>query len=323
MKIIRWFFAAMLFVVFPTCGYTQDWPTHVIRVIVPFPAGGSGDVQVRIVASELSNAVGQPVVVENKPGGSGTLASLEVARAPADGYTLLVGSVGTHAINASLYKNLKYDPIKDFEPLTLMTIFPQVVVPGIDFKGKTFTDLLASLRAMGEKASFGSSGTGSPSHLAGEMFNAETGLKLVHIPYRGQGPAMTDLLGGRLQVMFPSIPDSLSYFKAGKLHPVAIMSETRSKLLPDVPTTAEVGHPKLLGSFWAGLYTTAGVPKPVLDRLNSELGKIIKSPAFIDRVEPLGFEARAMTREEFAKFNADEIEHWGRVVRAFGIQVDQ
>ena len=131
MKIIRWFFAAMLFVVFPTCGYTQDWPTHVIRVIVPFPAGGSGDVQVRIVANELSKAVGQPIIVENKPGGSGTLASLEVARAPADGYTLLVGSVGTHAINASLYKNLKYDPIKDFEPLTLMTIFPQVVVPGM------------------------------------------------------------------------------------------------------------------------------------------------------------------------------------------------
>jgi tripartite-type tricarboxylate transporter receptor subunit TctC len=301
----------------------QDWPAHRLRIVVPFPAGGSGDVQVRIVADELSKALGQPVVVENKPGGSGAVAAIDVAHAPADGYTLLVGSVGTHAINVSLYKKLKYDPVAEFVPVTLMTVFPQVIVPGIDFKGKTLDDLIAALKSDSATAIFGSSGIGSPTHLAGELFNIESGLKIVHVPYRGQGPAMNDLLGGRLQLMFPSVPDTLSFIQAGKLRAVAIMSEKRSPVLPDVPTTRELGRPKLLGSFWAGLYAAAGTPQPVLDRLNRELVKIIRSPAFVDRVTPLGFEARATTIEEFKRFNADEIAHWGQIVRTLGLQINE
>jgi tripartite-type tricarboxylate transporter receptor subunit TctC len=235
----------------------------------------------------------------------------------------MVGSVGTHAINVSLYSKLQYDPVKDFTPLTLMTVFPQIIVPGIDFKGDSLAELIASLKADAGRATYGSSGIGSPTHLAGELFKTETGTDIVHVPYRGQGPAANDLLGGRLQVMFPSVPDTLALIMAGKLRALAIMSERRLKLLPHVPTTVELGWSRLISSFWAGLYTTAGTPQPVLDRLNRELAQIVKSPGFAKRVEPLGFEARATTLEEFAQFNADEINRWGRIVRGLGIQVDQ
>jgi tripartite-type tricarboxylate transporter receptor subunit TctC len=203
MKIIRVVLSVLLLATFAGGAAAEDWPTRRLRIVVPFPAGGSGDVQVRIVADELAKALGQPVIVENKPGASGALAAVDVAHAPPDGYTLIVGSVGTHAINVSLYSKLQYDPVKDFAPLTLMTVFPQVIVPGIHFKGNTLADLIASLKADAGKASYGSSGIGSPTHLAGELFKRETGVEIVHVPYRGQGPAANDLLGGQLQVMFP------------------------------------------------------------------------------------------------------------------------
>jgi tripartite-type tricarboxylate transporter receptor subunit TctC len=322
MKIVRTAFSLLLLAALTSVAAADDWPARRLRIVVPFPAGGSGDVQVRVVADELAKALGQPVIVENKPGASGGIAAVDVAHAPPDGYTLMVGSVGTHAINVSLYSKLQYDPIKDFAPLTLMTVFPQLIVPGVDFKGDTLADLIASLKADPGKASFGSSGIGSPTHLAGELFKTETGTSIAHVPYRGQGPAANDLLGGRLQVMFPSVPDTLALITAGKLRALAIMSEARLKLLPNVPTTVELGWPRLLSSFWAGLYATAGTPQPVLDRLNRELVRIVKSPGFAERVEPLGFEARATTRAEFAQFNADEIDRWGRIVRGLGLKVD-
>jgi tripartite-type tricarboxylate transporter receptor subunit TctC len=323
MKIVRVVLSFLLLATFAGVAGAEDWPTRKLRIVVPFPAGGSGDVQVRIVADELAKVLGQPVIVENKPGASGGLAAVEVARASPDGYTLMVGSVGTHAINVSLYSKLQYDPVKDFAPLTLMTVFPQLIVPGIDFKGDTLADLIASLKAHPGKASYGSSGIGSPTHLAGELFRTETGADIVHVPYRGQGPAANDLLGGQLQVMFPSVPDTLAFIVSGKLRALAIMGDRRLKLLPNVPTTVELGWPKLVSSFWAGFYATAGTPQPVLDRLNRELVQIVTSPGFAGRVEPLGFEARATTRDEFAQFNADEIKRWGQIVRGLGIQLNQ
>jgi tripartite-type tricarboxylate transporter receptor subunit TctC len=323
MKIVRVVLSFLLLATFAGVAGAEDWPTRKLRIVVPFPAGGSGDVQVRIVADELAKVLGQPVIVENKPGASGGLAAVEVARASPDGYTLMVGSVGTHAINVSLYSKLQYDPVKDFAPLTLMTVFPQLIVPGIDFKGDTLADLIASLKAHPGKASYGSSGIGSPTHLAGELFRTETGADIVHVPYRGQGPAANDLLGGQLQVMFPSVPDTLAFIVSGKLRALAIMGDRRLKLLPNVPTTVELGWPKLVSSFWAGLYATAGTPQPVLDRLNRELVQIVTSPGFAGRVEPLGFEARATTRDEFAQFNADEIKRWGQIVRGLGVQLNQ
>jgi tripartite-type tricarboxylate transporter receptor subunit TctC len=287
MKIVRVLLSFLLLAASSGVAAAEDWPTRRLRIVVPFPAGGSGDVQVRIVADELAKALGQPVIVENKPGGSGALAAVDVAQAPPDGYTLIFGSVGTHAINASLYSKLTYDPVKDFAPLTLMTVFPQVIVPGIHFKGNTLADLIASLKADAGKASYGSSGIGSPTHLAGELFKRETGVEIVHVPYRGQGPAANDLLGGQLQLMFPSVPDTLAFIVAGKLRALAIMSERRLQLLPDVPTTVELGWPKLVSSFWAGLYATAGTPQPVLDRC----GALVKG---IDIVGLLPNTARAL-----------------------------
>jgi tripartite-type tricarboxylate transporter receptor subunit TctC len=323
MKIVRVVLTFLLLATFAGMAGADDWPTRRLRIVVPFPAGGSGDVQVRIVADELAKVLGQPVMVENKPGASGGLAAVDVAHAPPDGYTLMVGSVGTHAINVSLYSKLQYDPVKDFAPLTLMTVFPQLIVPGINFNGNSLADLIASLKADVRKASYGSSGIGSPTHLAGELFKTETGADIVHVPYRGQGPAANDLLAGELQVMFPSVPDTLAFIVSGKLRALAIMSDRRLKLLPHVPTTVELGWPKLISSFWAGLYTTAGTPHSVVERLNRELVQIVRSPGFAGRVEPLGFEARAMTRDEFVQFNADEIKRWGQIVRGLGIQLNQ
>ena len=323
MKIVRVVLTFLLLATFAGMAGADDWPTRRLRIVVPFPAGGSGDVQVRIVADELAKVLGQPVMVENKPGASGGLAAVDVAHAPPDGHTLMVGSVGTHAINVSLYSKLQYDPVKDFAPLTLMTVFPQLIVPGINFNGNSLADLIASLKADARKASYGSSGIGSPTHLAGELFKTETGADIVHVPYRGQGPAATDLLAGELQVMFPSVPDTLAFIVSGKLRALAIMSDRRLKLLPHVPTTVELGWPKLISSFWAGLYTTAGTPQSVLERLNRELMQIVRSPGFAGRVEPLGFEARATTRDEFVQFNADEIKRWGQIVRGLGIQLNQ
>ena len=323
MKIVRVVLTFLLLATFAGMAAADDWPTRRLRIVVPFPAGGSGDVQVRIVADELAKVLGQPVMVENKPGASGGLAAVDVAHAPPDGYTLMVGSVGTHAINVSLYSKLQYDPVKDFAPLTLMTVFPQLIVPGINFNGNSLANLIASLKADARKASYGSSGIGSPTHLAGELFKTETGADIVHVPYRGQGPAANDLLAGQLQVMFPSVPDTLAFIVSGKLRALAIMRDRRLKLLPDVPTTVELGWPKLISSFWAGLYTTAGTPQSVLDRLNRELVQIVKSPGFAGRVEPLGFEARATTRDEFVQFNVDEIKRWGQIVRGLGIQLNQ
>jgi tripartite-type tricarboxylate transporter receptor subunit TctC len=323
MKVFRIVLSILLLATLTAVAGAEDWPTRRLRIVVPFPAGGSGDVQVRIVADELAKALRQPVIIENKPGASGGIAAVDVAHAPPDGHTLMVGSVGTHAINVSLYSKLQYDPVKDFAPITLMTVFPQLIVPGINFKGDTLADLIAALKADAGKASFGSSGIGSPTHLAGELFKTETGADIVHVPYRGQGPAANDLLGGQLQVMFPSVPDTLPLIVSGKLRALSIMSGQRLKLLPNVQTTAELGWPNLISSFWAGLYATAGTPQPVLDRLNRELVQIVRSPSFSDRVEPLGFEAHAMTREEFAQFNVDEIGRWGRIVRGIGIQLNE
>jgi tripartite-type tricarboxylate transporter receptor subunit TctC len=323
MKLVRVVLSFLVLATFAGVADAEDWPTRRLRIVVPFPAGGSADVQVRIVADELAKALRQPVIVENKPGASGGLAAVDVAHAPPDGHTLMVGSVGTHAINVSLYSKLQYDPVKDFAPLTLMTVFPQLIVPGINFNGNSLANLIASLKADARKASYGSSGIGSPTHLAGELFKTETGADIVHVPYRGQGPAATDLLAGELQVMFPSVPDTLAFIVSGKLRALAIMSDRRLKLLPHVPTTVELGWPKLISSFWAGLYTTAGTPQSVLERLNRELMQIVRSPGFAGRVEPLGFEARATTRDEFVQFNADEIKRWGQIVRGLGIQLNQ
>jgi tripartite-type tricarboxylate transporter receptor subunit TctC len=300
----------------------QEWPTRGLRIIVPFPAGGSADVQTRVIAEGLAKALGQSVIVDNKPGAGGNIGAAEAAKAAPDGYTLFMATTGTHASNSSLYAKLPYDPVKDFAPLTLVTVYPQVVVPGTKYNDKTLKDFVETLKAGGNNLNFGSSGIGSPTHLGGELFKTETGTGMVHVPYRGQGPALNDMLGGRLDVMFASVPDVLSQLQAKNLRALAIMSETRSKAIPDVPTTAELGYPKVLSSIWSGLYTRGGTPKPVIDRLNIELVKIINSPEFKDKFEAMGFAVRATTPEEFGEFAASETVRWGKAITALNIKLD-
>lgn len=320
MRIVQTCLAAVLLAASSTIALAQDWPTRPLRVVVPFPAGGSADTQTRVIADELSKALGQPVVIENKPGAGGNIGAAEAARAQPDGYTLFMATTGTHASNSSLYAKLPYDPVKDFAPLTLVTIYPQVVVPSLKMKDASFKDIVAQLKAAGDKANFGSSGTGSPTHLGGELFKRATGTQMVHIPYRGQGPALNDMLAGQLDVMFPSISDVLSFLQAGKLRAVAVLGETRLKQIPDVPTTAELGYPGLTSSIWSALYTNAGTPQPVIDRLNRELVRIVNSPVFKDKFEALGFQVRTSTPQQLADFTAAETKRWGDIIKSLDIK---
>lgn len=299
-----------------------EWPSHNLRILVPFPAGGSADIQARVIADALSKALGQPVIVENRPGAGGNLAATEAARSAPDGYTLYMGTTSTNATNINLYEKLSYDPARDFQPLTLVTVYPQVVVPGTRFKDTDLKSLISSLKADGDKLNFGSSGVGSPTHLAGELFNREIGLHLLHIPYRGQAPAMNDLLGGQLDIMFPSVPDALPMIQAGQIHPVAIMADKRSPLLPDVPTTVELGYPALQSAIWSAIYTTAGTPAPVVDRLNKELVRIVQSSVFKDKFEAMGFDVRSSTPDELAVFAKSETQRWGDIIKALNIRLN-
>jgi tripartite-type tricarboxylate transporter receptor subunit TctC len=323
MTISRLIAALAIFTASAGTALAQEWPAHPLRIIVPFPAGGSADAQTRVIADELGRALGQPVIVENKPGAGGNLGAAAAAHAAADGYTLFMATTGTHASNVSLYKDLPFDPARDFAPLTLVTMNPQAIVAGAKYDGLDLKGLVAKLKPMGAAANFGSSGIGSAPHLAGELFNRATGTALVHVPYRGQGPALNDLLGGRLDAMFPLAADVFSFVKSGKVHAFAMMSDARAKSLPDVPTTAELGLPKLkLSPIWTALYTVAGTPAPVVARLNRELVRIIAAPAFAARLEVAGYEVRASSPEELQSFAAAETTKWGEIIRALDVHLE-
>lgn len=301
----------------------QEWPTRPLRLVVPFPAGGSADVQSRVIADELAVALGQPVIVDNKPGAGGNLGAAEAARSHPDGYTLFLATTGTHASNISLYNKLPFDPVHDFAPLTLVTMNPQLIVSGVKYRDSTFNELITKLKTAGTAANYGSSGIGSATHLAGELFNRETGTALVHVPYRGQGPALNDLLGGQLDVMFPLVADVFSFVQSGQLHAFAVMSDKHAKALPDLPTTAQLGYPHLrMSAVWTALYTNAGTPQPVIDRLHRELIRIISSKEFVDKFEALGFEIRTSTPDELAAFAAAETAAWGAIIKALNVRLD-
>ncbi len=308
-------------------GFAQPvWqPDRPLRIIVPFPAGGSADVQARLLAEPLSRALGQPVLVENRPGAGGTLGAAEAARAAPDGLTLFMATTGTHATNRWLMARLPYDPVADFAPIATIADYAQCIAVGPDWPladGRDFTGALAALRARSEPAAFGSSGIGSPTHLAGELFAATLGVRLDHIPYRGQGPALTDLIAGRLLLMFPSISDALGQLRAGRVTALATMAAARSDALPDVPTTAELGHPGLTSSIWTGLYTRAGSPPAAIERLNREVVRALASPDLVRRLGDAGFEIKGGTPGQLAALQAAETERWGAVIRAANIRAD-
>lgn len=300
-----------------------DYPTKPIHMVVPFAAGGTTDIFARLVADRLTKALGQPVVVENKAGAGGNSGADAVARAEPDGYTLVMGTVGTHAINSSLYTKMPFDPIKDFEPVAFVAGVPNVLeVNPQKVKAKTVQEFIAEAKAAKPPLTMASSGNGTSIHLSGEMFKQATGVDLVHVPYRGSGPAVNDLVGGQVDVMFDNLPSSIGQIRAGNLLPLAVTSAQRSPALPDVPTIAESGVPGFEALSWFALFAPAKTPKDIVAKLNAEVNKVLEEPAVKQRYAELGAEIKIMTPDQFAAFVKAEKEKWAKVVQASGAKVD-
>jgi tripartite-type tricarboxylate transporter receptor subunit TctC len=305
------------------------WPTKPVRIVVPFAAGGTTDILARALAPELQRVFGQPFVVDNKPGAGGNLGAADVAKATPDGHTLLMGTVGTHGINQSLYPKLPYDPVKDFVPVTLVAGVPNVLVLNpakAQERGiQSVPDLIRYAKAHPGQLNMASSGNGTSIHLAGELFKAMTGTYMVHFPYRGSGPALIDLMGGNMDLMFDNLPSALPHIKSGKLKALAVTSATRSQALPDLPTIAEAGGPQLKGyeaTSWFGLLAPAGTPMEIVNRLQQETAKALATPALKERLLSQGAIPSGMTSAEFARHIAAETKKWAEVVKVSGAKVD-
>jgi len=305
------------------------WPTKPVRIVVPFAAGGTTDILARALAPELQKAFGQPFVVDNKPGAGGNSGAAEVAKAPADGYTLLMGTVGTHAINAALYPKMPFDHVKDFVPVTLVAGVPNVLVMNPATAQKygiqNVADLVKAARANPGKFNMASSGNGTSIHLSGELFKSMTGTFMLHIPYRGSGPALIDLMGGSMDLMFDNLPSSIPHIRSGKLKALAVTSNKRSSALPELPTIEESGGALLKGydaSSWFGLVAPAGTPMEVVNRIQQETAKALGTAALKERLQAQGAIPSGNTSAEFAQFIAAETAKWARVVKASGAKVD-
>ncbi|KAF1021959.1 MAG: hypothetical protein GAK30_01461 [Paracidovorax wautersii] len=307
----------------PTTASAQAaYPGKPITLIVPFSAGGTTDILARVMGQYLGTELGQPVVVDNRAGAGGNIGAQAASRAPADGYTLFMGTVGTHAINASLYSKLPYDPVKDFVPLSRVAMVPNLLVANPQQPFKTVPQLITYAKAHPGAVTFGSSGSGSSIHLSGELFKSLAKVDMQHVPYRGSAPAVADLLGNQIAVMFDNMPSAIAHVRAGKLVPLAVTSAKRSPELPDVPTIAEAGVPGYEATSWFGLYTTAGTPPAVVTRLNAAIVKGLNDPAVVKKFAEQGAEAHPESPEQFAAFMRSETAKWAEVVKASGARVD-
>ncbi len=318
--------AAIISIAGPVLAQTS-WPTKPVKIVVPFAPGGTTDILARAVAPELSKAFGQPFIVDNRAGAAGNVGADIVAKSPADGYTLLMGTVGTHAINKSLYAKMPFDPQKDFAPITLVAGVPNVMVMNADKATRlginNVADFVKYAKAHPGQFSMASSGSGTSIHLAGEMFKVQNGIFMVHIPYRGSGPALLDLLGGNVDVMFDNLPSAIPHIKSGKLKAFAVTSAQRSAAMPELPTVEEAG--KLKGfeaSSWFGLLAPAGTPADVVLRLQQETAKALNSPAIKEKLLAQGAIPSGNSPQEFARFIDAEITKWALVVKASGAKVD-
>lgn len=300
-----------------------DYPNKPIRFVVPFAPGGSSDIISRAVANQMSANMGQQVYVENKGGGGGNIAMEDVKRAAPDGYTMVLGHIGTLAVNPAMYgAKLPYDPIKDFQPVTLLAVVPNVIAVKPDLPVKTIQEFVALAKKSPGKLNYGSAGNGSAGHLAMEYFKMEAGIDLVHIPYRGTGPMLSDMLGGTLDATFNGIPPILSQIKAGKLKPLAVGSTAKVAVLPDTPTIADSGYPGFETSQWYGLIVPAGVPKPIVERLHKEAVKALGADDTKKRFADDGANPAGGSPEQFADLIAKEKAKWGKVVATAKIQPD-
>ncbi len=299
----------------------QTFPSKTITIIVPTAPGGANDAMARIIAQSMSPHLGQSVIVENKAGANGAIASEFVARAAPDGYTIMFGYIATHGINPALQK-LKYDPVTDFEPIGLVANSPTLMVTTMGLNVKTPKELIALINAKPGTMSYASAGKGTAPHLAGELFKIATGVDLVHVPYKGSAPAVVDTIGGTTQVMFPSLFTAYPQVKAGKLKALGIAGEKRSSVMPDVPTLAEQGVPNVNVNQWYGLFAPAKTPKAVVERLNKELNLVLNDKTIEKKIEDQGAEVEASTPEHLRALVQSEVARWKKVVVAAKITVD-
>jgi tripartite-type tricarboxylate transporter receptor subunit TctC len=301
----------------------QAYPTRPVRIIVPFPAGGTTDIFARLLGEKLSQSLGQQFVIENRGGAGGNIGADAVAKAEPDGYVLVMGTVGTHAINASLYAKMPYDALTDFAPVAYVAGVPNLmVVSPRTVKATTVQDFIAEAKAAARKFSMASSGNGTSIHLSGELFKQMTGVEMPHVPYRGSGPAVNDLIAGQVDVMFDNLPSSIEHARAGTLRALAVTSRQRSPALPDVPTLAEAGLPDFEATSWFALFAPKGTPKEITTKLNQEVKKALESPELQKRFADLGGEISPMSPDELMTLVRAEHEKWAKVVKTSGAKVD-
>ena len=302
--------------------FAQAYPTGTVTVVVPWPPGGPSDIAARPLAKGLTEALGHTFVIDNRAGGGGNIGTAAVARAKADGYTLLITSSAPIVINPSLYKKMTFDPLKDLAPVTNLLRVPLVLVAHPSVPAKNLKELIAYIQSKNGQFSYGSSGNGTPQHLTGELFDSVLKLKMAHVPYKGSAPAITDLLGGHIPMMFDSTIAIMPHIKSGKVRPIAISSAQRSPLLPDVPTFAEAGVPAIESYAWYGLFAPANTPKDVVAKINSEAQKVMKQADFQKIRAETGSEYVGDTPENFGKFVVAESARWSKVVKDSGATVD-
>lgn len=298
----------------------QAFPTRPVKIIVPQTPGGASDTLARVIAARLASRWGQSVVVENKPGAGGNIGMEEVARSPADGHVLLMSYVGTHAINGALYAKLPFDPEKDFSPVATLATLPFVAVVNPSLPVKTIGELAELSRR--QSVAYGSAGNGSVNHLLGEMFNSAAGVKMLHVPYRGAAPAMTDLLGGQIQVVFTSMPSVAGFIRDGRVRALAVTSARRAAGFGDIPTIAESGFAGFDVTPWFGLFAPANTPAAVVRQMNADINEALRAPDVVEKFQASGAEPYATTPAQFGALLRDDIAKWSKVVRASGAKID-
>jgi len=298
------------------------YPSRAIRLIVPFPPGGPTDIVARLLGQKLAEALGQPVVIDNRAGAGGTIGAAEAAKAAADGHTLLYGSTSTLAISPTVYKNLGYEPARAFAPVALVSRGQQILVVNGRLPVSTLPELVTLSRRPGELLNYSSPGNGTPGHLATEMLKSVTGLVAQHVPYKGGAPALQAVMAGEAQFTIDAVNTSLPHVLSGRLRPLAAVGSERHAALPDLPTVNQVGYAEVNGDFWSGLVAPAGTPSPVLARLNDEVRRIVASSAFKERLSEMGAEPQTNTNAEFAAFIASEMRKWAAVARAANVRLD-
>ena len=305
-----------------TWASAQGYPARPIRLVVPFPAGGPLDVVARAIGQKLTEAWGQPVVIDNRPGAGGNIGADLVAKSAPDGYTILEGALSTHAVNVSLYSRMPYDPVRDFAPITLVAVTPNVLVLNPSVPAGTVKELIAYAKANPGKLSFGSGSNGSAGHLAGELFKTEAGVDMVHVPYKGAAPAMQALLAGDTQLMFDNLANTMQQVHAGKLKALAVTTEHRSALVPELPTLSEAGLPGFDVSTWWGFMAPAGTPKEIIAKWNTEVTRILSTPEMKAFFAQQGAEPAPTSPEAFAALIQREIAKYAKIVKASGAKVD-